>query len=95
MLARWLGMVLRDGIRAIGRAKNRPPRIPEAERVAIRKKDNETERLASCHKIVLELREDLGYIAAQAISMEEVNAKIKGGISPDDLVKEILTFQRI
>jgi hypothetical protein len=90
-----LGCLIGDGLRALLdallRAKTRPPKQTRAEQVATRQNDNETERQAGCRKMVLELREDLGYIAAEAISMDEVNEKIRGGITPDELAKEILS----
>jgi hypothetical protein len=86
-----IGGGLKRAIEALWRAKNASPRTTHAEKIAIRKNDDEVTRLAKCRQMVLQLREDLGYIAAEAISMEEVNAKIKAGITDEELAVLILS----
>src|SRR5262245_57184717 len=64
---------------------NRPARITQAHRSA----QEEANRQAGCRTVVLEYAEYLGFIAREAISRDELEKLIDGGIEPEDLSREI------
>ena len=52
---------------------------------------DENQRLAGCREVVLEMINQLGFIAREAMSREELEEKIDSGITPDELRRELYT----
>jgi len=65
-------------------------RLPAQTKVQ-KKELDENQRLAGCREVVLEIINQLGFIAREAMSREELEEKIDSGISPDELRRELYT----
>jgi hypothetical protein len=87
-----LGFAIGDGISQLIRALlyllNRKPTLRSGTK-ALQTAVKEQEREAGCKQVVLEFASAFGYMTREAISREELDYKIAGGITPEDLVTEL------
>ena len=86
-----LGVLLGAGIQKLFLSGLRAStRLPAQTKVQ-KKEMDENQRLAGCREVVLEAINNLGFIARECMSREELEEKIDSGISPDELRWELHT----
>jgi hypothetical protein len=84
----WLiGAGFHTLIMSTARGSTRLPAPTKAQK----KELDENQRLAGCREVVLEAINNLGFIARECMSREELEEKIDSGISPDALRWELHT----
>ena len=73
-------------LRFIGKTKPRQPKAYISKAQVI---EAEQARQAGCRDVVMSYVNTLGFIAREAISREEIETLIDGGINPESLSREI------
>jgi hypothetical protein len=86
-----LGTLIGAGIHGIIILISRSSTSLPAQTKVQKKELDENQRLAGCREVVLEMVNFLGFIAREAMTREELEEKIDGGITPDALRWELHT----
>jgi hypothetical protein len=86
-----IGGLIGSGIHALIKLIAREATSLPAQTKTQKKEMDETQRLAGCREIVLEVANHLGFIAREAMSREELEHKIDSGITPEELAGELHT----
>ena len=85
----WLGGLIGAGIHTLIISTARSSTSLPAPTKVQKQEMDENQRLAGCRELVLEMVNQLGFIAREAMSREELEEKIDSGITPDELREEL------
>src|SRR6266481_1882629 len=90
-----IGWALGAGVQQLILSIFSPAPGPKALTKAQKREQDETRRIAGCREVVLHFINNLGFIARECMSREELEEKIDSGITREELYHSILKFFQV